>query len=246
MTCGARGFTGIFLTGLLLAGCYHGPGASSPQLPPVPGSESTLVNSSPPIQVTPSIFPTTTSTLTIQPSETQTETLNYTPTGTQVGWIYVFPVQSSTRVDFAEGTASHGYPATDIFSREGSEFVAVTGGVVDFVSFKDGWNPEQDDPALRGGLSVAIIGEDGIRYYGSHLSAIMQGIIPGARVVAGQILGFIGHTGDARSTPSHLHFGISHPTYPEDWHSRRGEVDPFPFLEAWLEGHNVTPPLPKP
>ena len=141
---------------------------------------------------------------------------------------------------------SHGYPATDIFSREGSEFVAVTGGVVDFVSFKDRWNPEQDDPATRGGLSVAIIGEDGVRYYGSHLSAIMQGIIPGARVGAGQILGFIGHTGDARSTPSHLHFGISHPTYPEDWHSRRGEVDPFPFLEAWLEGQNVTPPLPTP
>ena len=76
MTCGARGFAGIFLTGLLLAGCYHGPGASSPQSTPVPSSLSTLVNSSPPVQVTPSTFPTTTSTLTIQPSETQTETLH--------------------------------------------------------------------------------------------------------------------------------------------------------------------------
>jgi murein DD-endopeptidase MepM/ murein hydrolase activator NlpD len=147
---------------------------------------------------------------------------------------------------FAEGVASHGYPATDIFAPEGARFVAVTNGVVDFVSYEDRWDPEHDDLALRGGLCVAILGDDGVRYYGSHLSAIEAGIIPGVRVAAGRVLGYVGHTGNARATTSHVHFGISHPTYPEDWRARRGEVDPFPFLVAWRDGHNVTPPLPMP
>jgi murein DD-endopeptidase MepM/ murein hydrolase activator NlpD len=125
-------------------------------------------------------------------------------------------------------------------------FVAVTNAEVDFVSYEDRWDSEHDDLAQRGGLCVAIVGEDGVRYYGSHLSAIAPGISPGVRVTAGQILGYVGHTGNARTTQSHLHFGISHPTYPEDWRARRGEVDPFPFLVAWRAGHNVTPPLPTP
>jgi murein DD-endopeptidase MepM/ murein hydrolase activator NlpD len=95
-------------------------------------------------------------------------------------------------------------------------------------------------------MCVAIIGEDGVRYYGSHLSRVAAGIGPGMRVIVGQILGYVGHTGDARNTPSHLHFGISPPTTPDDWHARRGEVDPYPFLVAWRDGHNVTPPLPSP
>ena len=160
--------------------------------------------------------------------------------------MYEFPVQPSNLIDFSEGVASHGYPATDIFALEGTKFVAVTSGVVDYVSNVDKWDPVVDDPPTRGGLSVAIIGDDGVRYYGSHLSAIMRGIIPGIRVAAGQILGFIGNTGDARTTTPHLHFGISHPTFPDDWHTRRGEVDPYPFLVAWFNGLNVTPVLPVP
>jgi murein DD-endopeptidase MepM/ murein hydrolase activator NlpD len=128
----------------------------------------------------------------------------------------------------------------------GTKFVAVTDGVVDFVSSTDLWDPATDDPALRGGLSVAIIGDDGLRYYGSHLSAIADGIAPGVRVKAGQLLGLVGNSGDARETESHLHFGISRPTYPEDWQARRGQVDPFPYLQAWRDGHNLTPPLPEP
>jgi murein DD-endopeptidase MepM/ murein hydrolase activator NlpD len=159
---------------------------------------------------------------------------------------YVFPLQPPGLSGFAEGTSSHGYPATDIFAPVGTKFVAVTDGVVDFVSYTDTWDPATDDPAVRGGLSVAIIGDDGVRYYGSHLSAIASGIQQGMRVSAGQLLGLVGKTGDARNTDSHLHFGISAPSTPDDWKARRGQVDPYPFLQAWKDGHNVTPPLPSP
>jgi peptidoglycan LD-endopeptidase LytH len=186
------------------------------------------------------------------PSETDVElptatfTPSATPTATHIPFIYVFPVQPAVLADFSEGVVAHGYPATDIFAPEGTKFVAVTDGIVDYVSTRDTWDPIVDDPATRGGLSVAIIGNDGVRYYGSHLSEVKAGILPGVRVIAGQLLGYIGHTGDARKTESHLHFGISRPSTPDDWKARRGQVDPYWFLFSWRAEQNVTPPLPAP
>jgi peptidoglycan LD-endopeptidase LytH len=183
------------------------------------------------------------------PVAISTYTLEPSATSTSIPRIYVFPVQPVKYTGYAEGYAAHGYPAIDIFAPAGWAFVAVTDGVVDFVSHKDTWNPDTDDLALRGGISVAIIGDDGMRYYGSHLSKIADGISPGILVKAGQVLGYIGESGDARGRGSHLHFGISRPTYPEDWKTRRGEIDPYTYLNAWREGTNISPvymtPTPK-
>lgn len=77
--------------------------------------------------------------------------------------------------------------------------------------------PKTDDPAVRGGPSVAIIGDDGVRYYGSHLSAIAAGIRPGVRVKPGQLPGYTGHSGNARFAVRHLHFGSSRPAFSTDW-----------------------------
>jgi murein DD-endopeptidase MepM/ murein hydrolase activator NlpD len=163
---------------------------------------------------------------------------------TQIPPKYVFPVQPVSQADYAEGVESHGYPATDIFASEGTKFVAVTDGVVEFVSYEDGWSPGQSDGALRSGLAVAIIGSDGFRYYGSHLSRIAEGIALGVWVEAGQLLGYVGSSGDARGKTPHLHFGISRPTYAADWVTRRGELDPFPYLNAWQDGIDLEPVFP--
>jgi peptidoglycan LD-endopeptidase LytH len=156
----------------------------------------------------------------------------------------VFPVQPVGVADFSEG--GHAYPATDIFAPVGTRFVAVTDGVVDFVRYVDKWDPETDDPEQWGGICVAIIGDDGLRYYGAHLKAIVGGIVPGARVKAGQWLGLVGATGNAAGTTPHVHFGISHPTYPEDFVTRRGELDPIPYLVAWSRGESLRPQFPTP
>jgi murein DD-endopeptidase MepM/ murein hydrolase activator NlpD len=154
---------------------------------------------------------------------------------------YVFPIQPPEAATYGEGTKGHGYPATDLFAKVGTKFVAVTAGVVEFVSGSDHWNPNKPDPAERSGLAIAILGDDGWRYYGSHLSAIASGIYTGVRVKPGTLLGFVGASGDAVGKISHLHFGISHPTYATDWKTRRGEIDPFPYLNWWKKGYNVTP-----
>jgi murein DD-endopeptidase MepM/ murein hydrolase activator NlpD len=173
-----------------------------------------------------------------------TPTAGASASPTQAYFLYAFPLQPADACDYAPGVAAHGYPAIDIFAPHGTDFVAVTSGVVDFVSPEDLWDPAIDDPATRGGLAVAMVGDDGVRYYGSHLSEVAPGIVPGARVERGQLLGTVGSTGNAQGKDSHLHFGISHPTYPEDWHTRRGEVDPFPYLEAWKIGVDIMPRLP--
>ena len=224
---------------LLMAACTAPPQAMPhaafvPTAPAAPAASPTLP---PTASDTPTEPPTPTDSLT--PSATPT--ITQPPTATGVSFVYVFPVQPARNTGFSEG--GHPYPATDIFAEAGARFVAVTSGVVDYVTYKDLWDPVVNDANLRGGLSVAIIGDDGVRYYGSHLSAIAPGIAVGVRVKPGQLLGLVGNSGDAAGRPTHLHFGISPPTYPEDWHSRRGLVDPYPYLLAWKAGASVTPVL---
>jgi murein DD-endopeptidase MepM/ murein hydrolase activator NlpD len=158
--------------------------------------------------------------------------------------LYVFPIQPPNAAAYGEGTRGHGYPATDLFAKVGTKYVAVTNGVIEFVSFRDEWDPRINDPAKRSGLAVALIGDDGWRYYGSHLSAVASGIYSGLRVQAGQVLGYVGASGDAEGKTPHLHFGISHPTSPTDWKARRGQIDPFPYLNWWKQGYNVAPKEP--
>ncbi|NDE84291.1 MAG: M23 family peptidase, partial [Actinobacteria bacterium] len=95
----------------------------------------------------------------------------------------------------------HDYPAADIKARMGCAFVAPIGGVVQDVTLKDLWSGKTNLGKDRGGLSVSIIGDDGVRYYGSHLSKVEGGIEPGVRVEIGQKLGEIGRTGSARGIP---------------------------------------------
>jgi murein DD-endopeptidase MepM/ murein hydrolase activator NlpD len=228
---------------LLLVGCAIVP-ASTPPAVLLP-TRVPLATVLPASSSTPA--PTDSDTPTEPPASTDnlipsvTPTVAATPTVPPAPRVYVFPVQPARNTGFSEG--GHAYPATDIFADLGAQFVAVTDGVVDYVTYKDLWDPVVNDSNLRGGLSVAIIGDDGVRYYGSHLSAIAPGIAVGVRVKAGQLLGLVGNSGDAAGRSTHLHFGISPPTYPADWHTRRGLVDPYPYLLAWKKGASVTPVL---
>ena len=158
----------------------------------------------------------------------------------QAAPIYVFPV-SNCEVNYAR--AHHDYPATDILAKAGCRFVAPISGVVDEVNRIDTWRSPPNLGITRGGLSVSIIGDDGVRYYGSHLRSIPASIQPGVVVKAGRFLGTIGATGSARGTAPHLHFGISWPTpmQPNVWWVRRGVVLPFKYLDAWKAGKDLSP-----
>ena len=154
--------------------------------------------------------------------------------------IYIFPV-ADCEVNYAR--AHHDYAATDILAKKGCKFVSPINGVIDEVNRVDLWSGKTNLGADRGGLYVSIIGEDGVRYYGSHLTSIVSSIQPGLTVKAGQLLGKVGATGSARGTSPHLHFGISWPTpsEPNVWWVRRGVVLPWKYLDAWKSGKDLSP-----
>ena len=153
---------------------------------------------------------------------------------------YIFPV-AECAVNYAR--AHHDYAATDILAKKGCKYVSPVNGVVDEVNRTDLWSGKTNLGIDRGGLYVSVIGEDGVRYYGSHLMSVVPSIQPGVTVKAGQLLGKVGATGSARGTSPHLHFGISWPTLsqPNVWWVRRGVVLPWKYLDAWKSGKDLSP-----
>ena len=151
---------------------------------------------------------------------------------------YSFPI-SGCAVTYAR--AHHNYPATDILTKKGCKFVAPTSGIVDEVNHVDKFSWKTNKGADRGGLSISIVGDDGVRYYGSHLSKIPTEMVPGFRVNVGDIIGYVGNSGDAKGLATHLHFGISWPTPSGIWWVRRGELYPWKYLDAWKIGKDLSP-----
>jgi murein DD-endopeptidase MepM/ murein hydrolase activator NlpD len=134
----------------------------------------------------------------------------------QPGW--VFPVQGwHSYVDSFGEPRSGGrtHKGTDIFCAKDTPVVAVVDGVI--------LSTNPTDTGL-GGIWVKIRGDDGNVYYYAHLSAIREGVSAGLRVVAGEVVGYAGNTGNAAGGPVHLHFEIR----PGGGES----VDPYPILRA--------------
>jgi murein DD-endopeptidase MepM/ murein hydrolase activator NlpD len=158
----------------------------------------------------------------------------------QAAPVYIFPV-ADCEVNYAR--AHHDYAATDILAKKGCKFVSPVNGVIDEVNRTDLWSGKTNLGIDRGGLYVSVIGDDGVRYYGSHLSSVVASIQPGVVVKAGRVLGKVGSTGSARGTAPHLHFGISWPTptQPNVWWVRRGVVLPWKYLDAWKAGKDSSP-----
>ena len=115
------------------------------------------------------------------------------------------------------------HKGNDIFAPEGSPIVAVEPGVIAKVDGTDDSN---------GGLSIWLVGDSGVAYWYAHNSA--NYVTAGQRVGRGQLIGRVGHTGNARTTPSHIHFQINR--CGELSSSEPCTVDPFGFISRWAPG----------
>lgn len=224
-------FTGLTAAAVLLAGCG---GSGAPTATPTPTFAGTADSAESAAPV-PSFPPDPVrSGAAAKPESTAASPS--APVAKKVS--YVFPVKTSN----ADWHTTHsGYKATDIFAECGEPVVATTSGVVLEISLKDIYREGAPDGPNNGGLSVSLLGDDGVRYYGSHLSKVQDGIKAGVRVSAGQQLGKVGHTGNA-SGVCHLHYGISAPCAKVgDWKVRRGVVWPYPYLDSWRKGGQKSP-----
>ena len=148
----------------------------------------------------------------------------------------------------ARGGGARVHEATDIFGSKLQRVVAARAGTVCAVSGLDGREPDY-------GYMVTVCGDDGRQYHYIHLNndtpgtddgrggpahAYAPGIRPGVRVARGQWLGYLGDSGNAETTPPHLHFEIEDPRLRDARVSggryRGDRLNPYPSLVAAVGG----------
>jgi hypothetical protein len=160
--------------------------------------------------------------------------LSYTPSH------YVFPVDGgasyvdtygANRSDIYDGW-HHG---DDLFAPLGTPVVAVATGTLSLV----GWNP-------LGGWRLWLTDGKGNSFYYAHLAGYARTILEHHQVQRGQVIGFLGRTGDAFTTTPHLHFEI-HPHEPAFVKlGYDGAVDPTTYLQKWRIERVPTDEIPPP
>jgi murein DD-endopeptidase MepM/ murein hydrolase activator NlpD len=138
---------------------------------------------------------------------------------------YVFPVYGAAAYGDGFGDVRKDVPngwhhGDDILAPLGAPVLAVAHGVVFQVGFEK-----------IGGRRLWLRDDRGNEFYYAHLSAYSPFAVDGAIVNAGDVLGFVGNTGDAEGGPFHLHFEI-HPVGLLGL-GYDGAVDPTTYLDSW-------------
>ena len=144
---------------------------------------------------------------------------------------YVFPVYGPSSFGNTFGAprgdvASGWHHGEDIFAPLGAPLLAVADGTI----FSVGWNH-------LGGWRLWLRDHEGNEFYYAHLSAFSPFAVNRREVKAGTVVGFVGNSGDAASTPYHLHFEI-HPVGML-YMGYDGAVMPYPYLLAWKHLQDV-------
>jgi murein DD-endopeptidase MepM/ murein hydrolase activator NlpD len=128
---------------------------------------------------------------------------------TPVAGVDVSGLRDSWHVPRDGGARRH--EGMDIFAPRGRPVLAATEGIVLGVGLD-----------RLGGKVVWVLGPGGQRHYYAHLDRYGD-VWPGQRIAAGQVIGYVGNTGNARGGPTHLHYGI---------YTAAGPIDPYPLLRA--------------
>jgi murein DD-endopeptidase MepM/ murein hydrolase activator NlpD len=121
-------------------------------------------------------------------------------------YIKAFPVNGPHDLtdsfgDFRADLRGQGHQGDDIMSPRGTPVVAVADGTIKRLT--------RQETGL-GGIWIWLVDNGGNEYYYAHLTDIVAGLDAGSKVSAGQQIGTVGNTGDARYGDPHLHFEL-HP-----------------------------------
>ncbi|MEG0827940.1 MAG: M23 family metallopeptidase [Acinetobacter sp.] len=110
---------------------------------------------------------------------------------------------------------SHGrlHEGIDIMAPRGTKVMSATEGLIADLRNNN-----------LGGKVIWIMGPGGSWHYYAHLDEHKRGLAVGDYVKKGELIGYVGNTGNARHTAPHLHYGI----YLNG--KGRGAVNPYPFL----------------
>ena len=122
------------------------------------------------------------------------------------------PLPDRHLTDTWGGARSEGrsHEGIDIFAPRGTPIEATTQGIISKVG---------DD--RLGGRVVVVVGPGGAGHYYAHLEDYAD-ISPNDWVNAGDIIGYVGDSGNAKGTPPHVHYGI---------YINGSAVNPYPLLQ---------------
>ncbi|MFP4554160.1 MAG: LysM peptidoglycan-binding domain-containing protein [Actinomycetota bacterium] len=124
------------------------------------------------------------------------------------GSSWVCPVKGASYMNdwgFPRGGGTRYHEGNDLFVSKGAPVRAPVGGTVEFKT------------GTIGGLQFRLMGEDGVVYIGTHMDQFGRD----GKVRAGDTIGYVGNSGNAKGTRPHLHFGMYHEGTP---------VNPYPTL----------------
>jgi len=125
------------------------------------------------------------------------------------------------RDTYSEVRGSHAHEAIDIMAPRRTPVVAVDDGRIEklFTSKAGGLTIYQFDPSST------------FSYYYAHLDSYADGIREGAQVRRGDVIAYVGTSGNAAPNAPHLHFAIFRLTPERQWW--KGEpINPYPILKA--------------
>ncbi|MGH2681632.1 MAG: M23 family metallopeptidase [Actinomycetota bacterium] len=110
----------------------------------------------------------------------------------------------------------HLHQGLDMFAPVGTPLVAAA----------DGYISQKVNSPSAAGLGLEVTDARGIQYFYAHLSAFEPGIEVGTPVEMGEVIGYVGDTGNARGTTPHVHFEYQPGGVP---------APPKPWVDRWLK-----------
>ena len=146
------------------------------------------------------------------------EQVQVAPSGLALPVVGIKPDQLTDTFDAAR-SAGRRHDAIDIMAAEGTPVIAASDGMV-----------EKLFNSVRGGTTIYERSPDQKwMYYYAHLSAYAPGLHEGQQVKRGQVIGRVGHTGDASANGPHLHFAVNTMAPGERWWNGTA-INPYPLL----------------
>jgi murein DD-endopeptidase MepM/ murein hydrolase activator NlpD len=142
--------------------------------------------------------------------------------------IPVVGVKATDLVDTYDAARGSGrrHDANDIMAAEGTPVIAAADGTIEKLFFSNG----------GGGITIYERATDPKwQYYYAHLSAYAPGLHEGQQVKRGQVIGRVGHTGDASASGPHLHFAINSMGPGQRWW-QGAPINPYPLLAGKKAG----------
>lgn len=136
--------------------------------------------------------------------------------------IPVFGIEKSALVDTwgqSRGAGTRHHTAIDILAPRGTPAVAVVNGTI-----------AKLHESVAGGHTLYLTDETHtLVYYYAHLDAYAAGIQQGTEVRQGDVVGYVGSTGNAPERTPHLHFGIEQMPASGEWW-KGVPMNPYPIL----------------